>query len=275
MSVAPSTVLDSTSGAGLANPCRILAGRILPIDVRSAIAGTDARVVALEVTARSNAPARLALWSAGRTRPAGQLELPIGVDVTSTYLVPVSSAGTVALSTSLGATTVRARVVGYLASDLPGPSGASFAPPGKDFSGSADDPASEPAATQPAPTPSDATDDSTQSTQAGTGVAGANQATSVRASKPRSILAAVSKGSVQISWQEPVTAGSHPIQGYRVAALFSPTQTSRAAGSCATSAAARSCTITGLRKGRPYWLSVRVTTAAGSTWAAKVRVVAR
>lgn len=273
--VAATTVLDTASGAGLATPCRILAGRTLPIDVRSAIAGTDARVVALELTVRSNAPARLALWSSGRTRPTGQLELPMGSEVTATYLVPVSSAGTIALGTSLGAATVRARVVGYLTEDLPGASGANFPPPGRNVAGIPAGPGLTSATPESASTPGSLADATSQTSAPAGEVMGANQPPSVRASKPLSISAQVQAGVVHVSWQEPASIGSHPIQGYRVAALFSRTQTKRAAGSCATDAAGRSCTLTGLRKGRTYWLSLRVTTAAGSTWADKLRVLAK
>lgn len=279
--VAATTVLDTATGAGLASSCRILAGRSQPIDVRPAIAGTEARVVALELTARSNAPARLALWSSGRARPTGQLELPMGAEVTASYLVPISSAGTVALGTSLGASTVEVRVVGYLAEDLPGASGSSFPPPGRGVSGIPKAPEltseSPNVVTTPGNAPSTVHESAspTQTASPGGEVQEANQTTGVRASKPLAISARVREGSILVSWLEPASAGSHPIQGYRVAALFSRTQTKRAAGSCATDAASRSCTITGLRKGHAYWLSVRVTTAAGSTWAEKLRVLAK
>jgi hypothetical protein len=267
----PTSVLDTASGAGAPNPCRVLAGRTLTIDVRPALAGTGARVVALEVTARSNAPARLAFWSSGRSKPAGQVELPIQAETTQTVLVPISSKGTVAMGTSMGAVNVRARVVGYLTTNLPGAWGASFSPPAQDFAA----PADTQAAPMPEATKSTAPSAGAQDSQQGSGVSGTNQPTGLRPGKPQSVSAQVNPGEVQVSWQEPASTGSHPILGYRVAALYSPARTVKVAGSCATDAAGRGCLIAGLRAGRAYWLSVRVTTAAGSTWAPKLKVIAK
>jgi hypothetical protein len=280
--IEPTTVLDTATGAGLAGPCRLLAGRTLRLDVRSAIAGTNARVVALQLTARSNAPAHMAFWSSGRSRPPGQVELPIAADTSATILVPVASDATVSLATSMGAVTARARVIGYLNNDLAGAAGSSFDPPGRQSTGTPAAPPPPPPTPTPAPTRSASPSPGTETGGAdsstagiGTGISGANQPSGVRASRPRSVSVQVGRGQVRISWVEPASAGSHPILGYQVAALRSPTQTVKVAGSCTADPASRSCLITGLRKGRPYWFSVRVTTAAGSTWAPKKRAVAR
>ncbi len=112
-------VLDTAvgSGAGLSGPCRLASGRILHASVAAAVPDS-ASAVALRVTSTSNAPARLAIWSSGAVRPAGQLATPLGTATSATVLVPVASDGTVALATSLGAAAVRAEVVGYATGDV-------------------------------------------------------------------------------------------------------------------------------------------------------------
>ena len=117
----PTTILDTAAGvgAGLGGPCRILAGRSLfPVAAAPGVVPAGAGAVAVSVTSTSNAPAALAAWSSGAARPAGQVPTPIG-STSATVLVPLASDGTIALSTSLGAARVSARVVGYLAA-MPG-----------------------------------------------------------------------------------------------------------------------------------------------------------
>jgi hypothetical protein len=115
------TILDTAAGvgAGLGGPCRILAGRSLfPVAAAPGVVPAGAGAVAVSVTSTSNAPAALAAWSSGAARPADRVATPIG-STSATVLVPLASDGTIALSTSLGAARVSARVVGYLAA-MPG-----------------------------------------------------------------------------------------------------------------------------------------------------------
>ena len=69
-----------------------------------------AAAVVLQVTATSNAPAKLVGWSSGAPRPAGQAAMPIGT-TTTTIAIPLASDGTVGLGTTLGAANVVAKVI--------------------------------------------------------------------------------------------------------------------------------------------------------------------
>jgi hypothetical protein len=230
--VDPIPLLDTAAGlgAGLSGGCRALAGRALfPSAAPPAAVPPGVRWAAVQVTSRSNAPARLAAWSSGAGRPSGQVSTPIGT-TTATLLVPVASDRTIGLGTSLGAATLSARLVGY----VPG----------------------EPTiTTPPAPDP----------------VPPAAQ----RPGKPRAVKAKSARRAVTTRWKPPTSAGSTPITGYRVQALTSKKKGAGVAGTCTAGPAARSCTIKGLKKGRKYWMSVSVTNAVGSTWAARKPVRVR
>ena len=120
VAVPPTTVLDTAAGlgAGLAAPCRVLAGRALyPRATAPGVVPAGAAEVVLSVTSTSNAPARLAGWSPGALRPAGQVATAIGT-TTATLVLPLASDGTVALGTSLGAANISASVVGYVPTAL-------------------------------------------------------------------------------------------------------------------------------------------------------------
>ncbi|MGV1003250.1 MAG: fibronectin type III domain-containing protein [Candidatus Nanopelagicales bacterium] len=268
---------DTATGVGLPAACRLLAGRARPIDLLATGAlGKRARVAALEVSVNTNAPTSVALWSSGRSQPAGQITAGIGTPATAVILVPLSSLGTVGIATSQGAANVSVKLVGYLDTDLSGPAApADFAPPASRIS---DDSArsavgSVAATASPTPTPADiasptpnATAETTPTPEASVAQAG------VKPGAPRTIRVSSAKKVVTTRWSAPAMSGSHPITSYRVAALRDPSQPSKVAGSCTAGPQARSCQIKGLQKGAKYWMSVRVSTAAGSTWAAKKQV---
>jgi hypothetical protein len=96
-----------------------------------------------------------------------------------------------------------------------------------------------------------------------------------RPSKPRSVTARSSRGAVTTRWKAPVRPGGAPITGYRVEALTSAKRGAAVAGTCTTDQAARACTITGLKKGRKYWMSVSVANAGGASWAPRRPVKVR
>jgi hypothetical protein len=96
-----------------------------------------------------------------------------------------------------------------------------------------------------------------------------------RPSKPRSVKARASHSVVRTSWRRPARTGSSALTGYRVEALVSRRKGARVAGSCSAAPTARSCRITGLKKGHKYWMSVSVANAAGSTWAPRKKVRVR
>jgi hypothetical protein len=125
--VTPTPILDTRAGvgAGLAGPCRVLAGRaVFPMAAVAGLVPAGVGAVVLQVTSSSNAPATLAAWSSGAPRPPGQVSTPIG-STTATVLVPLASDGSVALGTSLGAANLAATVIGY----APGASSFSVAAP--------------------------------------------------------------------------------------------------------------------------------------------------
>jgi hypothetical protein len=235
--VPATTILDTTAGvgAGLIEPCRLLAGRSLfPAAAVPGVVPATAAAVAVSVTSRSNAPAALAAWSSGGTRPAGQVATPIGT-TSATVVVPLASDGTIALSTSLGAANVTARVVGYLPT-MPGAV-----------------PATKAKVSEPAPPPE----------------------TAKRPSKPRKVKVRAYRGKVKIKWKAPKRTGSSELIGYRVEALTSKRKGASVAGSCTTAPTKRTCKIRGLKKGKKYWMSVSVANDVGSTWAKRKKVRAR
>lgn len=96
-----------------------------------------------------------------------------------------------------------------------------------------------------------------------------------RPSKPRKVRATSARRSVTTRWKAPTSIGSAPLLGYRVEALTSAKRGAKVAGSCAAAPEQRSCTIKGLKRGKKYWMSVSVSSAAGSTWAARKSVRVR
>lgn len=147
VAVTPTVILDTRAGvgAGLSGSCRSLAGRALyPTAAVAGVMPPGAGAAVLQVTSVSNAPARLAGWSSGAARPAGQIPTPIGA-TTATIVVPLASDGSVALGTSLGAANLTATVVGYapgsgtpaIAAPSPAPAPDTIARPSKPRSVSA------------------------------------------------------------------------------------------------------------------------------------------
>jgi hypothetical protein len=113
--VTPTPILDTVAGAGsgLTGSCRALAGRALyPSAAVAGLIPPGVGAVVLQVTSSSNAPATLAAWSSGSSRPPGQVTTPIGT-TTATVVVPLASDGSIALGTSLGAANLSATVIGY------------------------------------------------------------------------------------------------------------------------------------------------------------------
>ena len=241
--VTPTVILDTVAGVGggLAGTCRALAGRAL--HPQAAIAGllpAGAGAVVLSVTSSGNAPASLAAWSSGGARPAGQVGTPLGA-TTATVVVPMATDGTIALGTSVGAANIAATVVGY----APGSGSVVVVP--------------APAAPAPA---------------AAVAPAAGSEAVALP-SKPRSVSARSARRTVTTKWKPPRSVGGAPLTGFRVEALKSAKKGAAVAGACTTAPTARSCTITGLRKGRSYWMSVSVANPGGAAWAARKKVRVR
>jgi hypothetical protein len=150
-------------------------------------------------------------------------------------LVPVASDGTIGVGTSLGSAAISAQLVGYAPGEPAITGPVTSAPPAS--------PSPTPAATPP--------------------------------SKPRAVTAKSARRAVTTRWKPPASVGSTPITGYRVQALTSKKKGAAVAGTCTAGPSQRSCTIKGLKKGKKYWMSVSVTNAGGSTWAARKAIKVR
>jgi hypothetical protein len=94
-------------------------------------------------------------------------------------------------------------------------------------------------------------------------------------SKPRAVTAKSARRAVTTRWKPPTSVGSAPITGYRVQALTSKKKGAAVAGTCTAGPSTRSCTIKGLKKGKKYWMSVSVSNAGGSAWAARKAIRVR
>lgn len=89
---------------------------------------------------------------------------------------------------------------------------------------------------------------------------------------PQKVTARAARRAVVTLWWAPVGAATAQITGYRVHALRSALPGASSAGACRVGPTKRRCTITGLRSGRTYWMSVSVSNPAGRTWAPRVKV---
>lgn len=238
VSVSPRVVLDTAGGAGVPQPCRLLAGRSLPVNVLgSGVLSAGARAAALEVTVRSNAPTRVAVWSSGATEPRGQIAVPIG-EAKATILVPLSSRGTAQIATSQGAASVKVRLLGYLETDLgAGPEAAAAV------------------------------------ADVELGPASASVPRSVKPGVPRAVRVVTGKRELKAAWRAPAKSGSGPITDFRVTARR--VKAGKVAGSCSAAPTGRRCTVQGLRRGVRYWVSVRAVSAAGTSAAVVRRVRVR
>lgn len=96
-----------------------------------------------------------------------------------------------------------------------------------------------------------------------------------RPSKPRSVSARSARRAVTTRWKAPKSVGGAALTGYRVEALTSSRRGASVAGSCTAAPTERSCRITGLKKGRKYWMSVSVANPGGATWAPRKKVRVR
>ena len=83
-------------------------------------------------------------------------------------------------------------------------------------------------------------------------------------SAPTGVYAAPINGGTTVSWSAPASDGGSPITGYLV--------TAGASNRCTTSGAL-SCTVTGLRNGKSYFVNVRASNAAKDGKVARVSVV--
>ncbi len=244
------TALDTARGVGggLTTGCRAIRGRILYANAHSAAVPKAARWAMVRVTALSNAPATVHAWSAGGTRPATGMAAGMGSS-TGTALVPVASDGTIAVATTLGAARLLVQVVGY-ATGTPGVPAAALVPaPAPAPSPTAKPTAPAPSA-KPAPVPVDAT----------------------RPGVPRKVKATAKGRTVTTKWKAPKTDGGTPVTGYHVQALASSRKGAAVLGSCTAAATKRKCKVSGLKRGRSYWMSVSVTNAEGTTWAPRRKV---
>lgn len=116
VAVGPKTIVNTKRGTGasLTGPCRLLAGRSLYPQARvSGLVPPDAEGVVLKVIAESNAPSKLSVWSSGGSLPTARISTPIRVKK-KVMVVPIASDGTVAVRTSVGASRIRIRVIGYV-----------------------------------------------------------------------------------------------------------------------------------------------------------------
>ncbi len=244
VAVPATPVLDTRagSGAGLVGPCRIGAGRVVhPQAAVPGIIPADATSVVLQLTTTSTAPAHVAVWSSGGSRPDGQLSVPMGT-ATSHVVVPLASDGSIAIGTSQGALDVAAAVVGYRRAD---------APPIVPAAGGSGDGTGQ---------------------QASAGPDGEAEAS--RPSKPRRVKAKGKRRSVKVRWKAPRADGGSPVTGYTVLALKGKRKGAKVAGSCTAGPDRRSCKVRGLKK-RKYWISVSVANEAGTSWAKRKKVRVR
>jgi hypothetical protein len=149
VAVDPVRVLGTRKAVGVPERCRIQqdrwsgdSHRVFPkVTGLGGVPETGVAAVAVQVTAMaSNAPSNVRIWSPGQSKSKIVAKVPMNMDAVGTAIVPVSSQGTIALSTSAGATDLSVDVVGYYpAGDLPNttevtpgesmPMGAEPAPP--------------------------------------------------------------------------------------------------------------------------------------------------
>ena len=92
--------------------------------------------------------------------------------------------------------------------------------------------------------------------------------------KPGSLTVTSGNGRVRVSWTAPASDGGSPITAYTVVAQMQP-QGKAVRPSCTATPPKTSCTLTGLRNGRRYRVSVTAESLAGTGAAAKAFVTPR
>ncbi len=156
--VGPVRVLGTRKAVGVPERCRLQQDRwsgdshrvFAKVTGLGGVPETGVAAVAVQVTAMaSNAPSNVRIWSPGQSKSQIVAKVPMNMDAVGTAVVPVSSQGTIALSTSAGATDLSVDVVGYYpAGDQPNTTDAT---PGESLPMGEEPPAA--AAPAPAPEP--------------------------------------------------------------------------------------------------------------------------
>jgi len=122
-------VLDTRAGVGVAGRCRLEqdrwtgdSHRIFPkITGVGGIPSNNVGSVRVRVTAQgSNANSTVRLWSPGQNNSQPLFDVAMNSDASAETTVPVSTDGTIALSTSTGATDLVVEVLGYYKADATG-----------------------------------------------------------------------------------------------------------------------------------------------------------
>ncbi len=122
-------VLDTRAGVGVIGRCRLQqdrwtgdSHRLFPrITGVGGIPVDNVGSVRVRVTAQgSNANAKVRLWSPGQSNSQSLFEVAMNSDASAETTVPVSTDGTIALSTSTGATDLVVEVLGYYKADATG-----------------------------------------------------------------------------------------------------------------------------------------------------------
>jgi len=122
-------VLDTRAGVGVLGRCRLQqdrwtgdSHRLFPrVTGVGGIPVDNVGSVRVRVTAQgSNANAKVRLWSPGQSNSQSLFEVAMNSDASAETTVPVSTDGTIALSTSTGATDLVVEVLGYYRADATG-----------------------------------------------------------------------------------------------------------------------------------------------------------
>jgi hypothetical protein len=122
-------VLDTRAGVGVLGRCRLQqdrwtgdSHRIFPkITGVGGIPTNNVGSVRVRVTAQgSNANATVRLWSPGQSNSQVLFQVAMNTDASAETTVPVSTDGTIALSTSTGATDLVVEILGYYKADATG-----------------------------------------------------------------------------------------------------------------------------------------------------------
>ena len=120
--VGPVRVVGTRKAVGVPERCRLQQDRwssdshriFAKVTGLGGVPASGVAAVAVQVTAMaSNAPSNVRIWSPGQSKSEIVVQVPMNRDAVGTAIVPVASDGTIALSTSAGATDLSVDVVGY------------------------------------------------------------------------------------------------------------------------------------------------------------------